>query len=199
MLHVIAEIFGFIGGAIGVATGVPQMMRIRRLGHSDGLALSPWILMYVQFAAWTGFGLRVGSPAIWVANLLTFFTTALVVTAVKGNSVKNWLVILGAGAVTGVAVFYGPIVVVNWAMIVLTASRLPQLIRTWINRATVKPTAVSVSSLLIAVSSMACWGVYSVLNQNAVVMATTAVALSITLATALLESRIARRAQLAAA
>lgn len=194
MLQVVGEICGFIGGTIGIATGVPQMLRIRKLGHSQGLALSPWILMYIQFAAWTSFGLRVGSPSIWVCNLLTFFTTALVVTAVKGNTTKNWAVIVSAGVATGLAIHILPMMVVNPVMVIFTMSRLPQLVRTWLNRAKETPTAVSIPSLLVSVTSMCFWMSFAILTNDPTVVVTTSVALAITLATALLESRISRRA-----
>lgn len=195
MLHVIGEICGFIGGAIGIATALPQVVRIRRLGHAQGLALSPWLLMLVMFAAWTAFGLRVASPSIWIANFLTFFTTALVVTAVKGNSFKNWALIIAAGVATGLFVFYGPVVITNALMVVLTASRLPQLIRTWFNRATAQVTAVSVSSLVVSLSSMAFWMAFAILTENTLVVITTCVAIAIALSTAVLENNIAKRAQ----
>jgi uncharacterized protein with PQ loop repeat len=194
MLHVIGEICGFIGGAIGIATALPQVVRIRRLGHADGLALSPWILMLVMFAAWTAFGIRVASPSIYIANFFTFFTTALVVTAVKGNSFRNWALILAGGTATGLFVFYGPLVVTNTLMVVLTASRLPQLIRTWFNRSTAKPTAVSVSSLVVSLASMSFWMAFAILTQNTLVVITTCVAIAIALSTAVLENNIAKRA-----
>ena len=194
MLNVIGEICGFIGGAIGIATALPQVVRIRRLGHADGLALSPWLLMLVMFAAWTAFGLRVASPSIWIANFLTFFTTALVVTAVKGNSLRTWSMILLGGIITGLLVFYGPIAVANVVMVVLTGSRLPQLIRTWFNRATAKATAVSVSSLVVSLASMSFWMAFAILTQNALVVVTTCVAIAIALSTAMIENNIAKRA-----
>lgn len=194
MLHVIGEICGFTGGAIGIATALPQVVRIRRLGHADGLALSPWLLMLVMFAAWTAFGWRVASPSIWIANFLTFFTTALVVTAVKGNSFKNWALIIAGGVATGLFVFYGPEVITNALMVVLTASRLPQLIRTWFNRAIAQVTAVSVSSLVVSLSSMAFWMAFAILTQNTLVVITTCVAITIALSTAVLEKNIAKRA-----
>ena len=194
MLHVVGEICGFIGGAIGIATALPQVVRIRRLGHADGLALSPWLLMLVMFAAWTAFGWRVASPSIWIANFLTFFTTALVVTAVKGNSFKNWALIIAGGVATGLFVFYGPELITNALMVVLTASRLPQLIRTWFNRAIAQVTAVSVSSLVVSLSSMAFWMAFAILTQNTLVVITTCVAITIALSTAVLENNIAKRA-----
>ena len=197
-MHAIGEICGFIGGTIGIATALPQVYRIRKLGHAEGLALSPWILMIIQFAAWTAFGLKVASPSISISNLFTFFTTALVVVAIVGNKVANWLLILAGGVAVGLFVFYGPGTLVDWTMIVLTGSRLPQLIRTWFNRASVKPTAVSVTSLVVALTSMSFWMAFAVLTENSLVIATTSVAISVTLATALLEGSIAKRAKASA-
>lgn len=193
-LHLLGEISGFIGGAIGVATGVPQSLRVRKLGHTDGLALSPWILMCFQFAAWTAFGLSHDSLAIWFFNALTFVTTALVVIAIRGNKFSTYALLIAIAAVTGAFVFYGPEALINVVMVALTASRVPQLIRSWINRKRTKPTAVSISSLLVSLSSMLFWLGFAFLTENSLVIVTTFVAIAVTLATALLEQHIAKRA-----
>jgi uncharacterized protein with PQ loop repeat len=197
-MHAIGEIFGFIGGFIGIATGLPQMLRIRRLGHADGLELSPWVLMLVLFAAWTSFGFKAASPSIMVANLLTFFTTALVVVAITGNTFKSWSLILFVGATAGLFVFYGPVVLVNLVLVLLTGARLPQLIRTWLNRATAKVTAVSIPSLVVALTSMVFWMGFALLTENGLVVVSTTVSLAITLLTALVEFRIAKQAAISA-
>jgi uncharacterized protein with PQ loop repeat len=195
-MNEIGELFGFVGGAIGIATAIPQVIRVRRLGHAEGLELSPWVLMVIQFAAWTAFGLKLDSPSIYVSNFLTFFTTALVVVAILGNSLRNWALIVLGGLAVGVFVFYGPSSVVDWALIILTGARLPQLIRTWLNRASAEPTAVSISSLLVALTSMSFWMAYAVFTNNGLVIVTTTTAISITLLTAILEGSIARRGKL---
>ena len=195
MQSVLGEIAGLIGGTIGIAQSVPQIVRIRKLGHSNGLVLSPWILMYVQFSAWVGFGLKIGSPSIYATNLLTFVGAAMVVLTVKGYTLKHILQILAAASAACLFVIYGPGVIVDWTLIVLTGSRLPQLIKTWINRANAAVTAVSVSALVIALVSMSFWMIYGFLTQNGLVITTTTVAMSITLATALIESHIASKAR----
>jgi uncharacterized protein with PQ loop repeat len=192
----IGELFGFIGGGIGIATAIPQVIRVRKLGHAKGLELSPWVLMVIQFAAWTAFGLKLGSPSIYVSNFLTFFTTALVVVAIVGNNLKHWGFIVLGGLAVGVFVLYGPSQIVDWALIILTGARLPQLIRTWLNRASAQPTAVSISSLLVALTSMSFWMAYAVFTNNELVIVTTTTAISITLLTAILEGSIARRGKL---
>ena len=194
-MHQLGEILGFAGGIIGIATGLPQALRIRKQGHHDGLALSPWILMLATFSAYTAYGLVQNSPAIWICNLLTFFTTALVVTAVKGNGLKVWaLILIGGAASAGVIVALPPLLS-NAALVILTASRLPQLVRTWLNRQTAMVSAVSISSLLVALTSMTCWGLYAIFTENSFIILTTIVAMSITISTAVLEAHIARLAK----
>lgn len=194
VMHLIGEGFGFAGGIIGIATGLPQYFRIRKQGNHDGLALSPWILMLATFAAYTAFGLIAGSPAIWICNLLTFFTTALVVFAVKGYGIKTWLLVLAIGIASAGLIAVLPPMISNIALVALTANRLPQLIRSWFNRHAAMVTAVSISSMLVAVTSMLCWGAYAILTQRGLIVLTTSVALSITLATAAVEAHIARLA-----
>ena len=194
-MHGLGEAFGFAGGIIGIATGLPQAIRIRKQGHHDGLALSPWILMLATFAAYTAYGLLQSSPAIWVCNLLTFFTTALVVTAVKGNGFKVWALILIGGFSSAVLIITLPPVLSNIALLILTANRLPQLVRTWLNRHTAMVSAVSISSLLVALTSITCWGLYAIFTQNGLIVLTTLVGMLLTVSTAVLESHIARLAK----
>ena len=127
MDQIIGQSFGFAGGIIGIATGLPQMLRIRaRGGNTDGLALSPWILMLATFASYTAYGLTANSPAIWICNVLTFFTTALVVTAVLGNGAKVWAAIIVGGLLTGVIMTFLPslIIPVSYTHLTLPTKRI---------------------------------------------------------------------------
>lgn len=190
----LAEICGFIGGTIGIVVAIPQVLRIRKLGHANGLALSPWLLMLFQFAAWTAFGYKAASPSIFICNLLTFVTTALVVAAIMGTNFTTWSIILGVGVITSLFIWYSDPTIVNIALVATNAARLPQLIKTWQNRNTVTPSSVSISSLVVALVSMSFWMGYGYFNQSALVLTSTTVVMAMTLATAWLESSIAKRA-----
>lgn len=191
----IAEILGFLGGTIGILQGVPQALRIRRLGHADGVSLSHWYFMTTQFAAWVGFGLRVDSPAIWVTNALTFATSAAVIFGIQSNKLKAGAYSLLLATAAATFTWFGPGLLVDWFLIAMVASRLPQLIRTFRNRKTADPTAVSISSLAISLASMAFWFAYAIINANTLVIITTIIAVSITLATAIIERQIIKSAQ----
>lgn len=194
-MNVIGELFGFAGGIIGIAIGVPQMIRVRRQGTSAGLALSPWILMLATYSAFTAYGIMQDSPALWVCNLLTFFTTALVITAVKGNGVKIWLTMLVGGAVSAVTIVSLPALLSNIVLVVLAANRLPQLVKTWKNRHKPFVSAVSISSLVVTFISLSFWELYALFTDHKFILVTTTVPLVIAVFTALLEVRMARAAR----
>jgi uncharacterized protein with PQ loop repeat len=195
MQEVLGQIFGFAGGIIMIATGLPQTLRIRKLGNTDGLALSPWILMLFTFSAYAAYGLMQDSVAIWSTNALTFLTTAMVVTAFKGNSIRNWLFILAGGLVWGFLITLMPTILASIILAALTANRVPQLILSWINRHTAMVTAVSIPSLLITMASVLCWLIYAFLERDYFIVFTSFLAIGITLITALVENHIANLAK----
>lgn len=193
--YLIGEILGFLGGTIGILQGLPQALRIRKLGHSDGVSLSHWYFMATQFAAWVGFGLRVDSPAIWVTNVLTFATSVAVVLSVQNSKLLGLVYSVGLGTTAGAFCLWGPGTLVDWFLIAMVASRLPQLLRTFKNRKTADPTAVSISALVISLISMAFWFGYAFVNNNVLVIITTIIAVTITLLTALVERQIVKAAK----
>ncbi len=195
MLEIFGQGFGFAGGIIMIATGLPQTMRIRKLGNTEGLALSPWILMLFTFSAYTAYGLMQKSAAIWTTNALTFITTAMVVTAVKGNNFKNWMLILLGGLTWGYLITIVPGIISSIILAALTANRVPQLVKSWLNRHTAMVSAVSIPSLLITLASTSCWLAYAFLTEDYFIVFTTSLAISITLITALVENHIANLAK----
>lgn len=195
----LGELLGFIGGIIGIAIGVPQMLRIRKQGNSEGLALSPWIMMLATYSAFTAYGIMQNSPALWVCNFLTFVTSALVITAVKGNGFKIWLAMIAGGFASALIIISLPEVLSNIALVILSANRLPQLVRTWRNRHHPIVSAVSLSSLVVTLISLSFWEMYALFSDHKFILVTTTVPIVVTVLTAALEShmaRLARRAQL---
>ena len=90
-LFIIAEVFGAIGGALGMVQGVPQAWRIYRLNTGYGVSLSAWLLMLYRMAAWMGYGFLVSLPSVFVTNAIGAFTSALVVVALLKQRHLAWL------------------------------------------------------------------------------------------------------------
>ena len=51
-----AEVVGFIAGGIGIFFGLPQALRVRKLGHGRGVSLISWTLQFAVAASWATYG-----------------------------------------------------------------------------------------------------------------------------------------------
>lgn len=98
------------------------------------------------------------------------------------------------GIAAGLFVYFTPDLITNPILAVLTASRLPQLIRTWMNRHTVQVSAVSLSSMLIQLSSTAFWLAFAILTDYKLIVVTSVIFTVIVLSTYIIENHIAKMA-----
>lgn len=194
-MHAIGEAFGLAGGTLGTVVAVPQVIRIRKMGHSEGVSLLPYLLLCVTYSAWFTYGLMLGSPSLIISNVLTYITGALVIVAILGNSLKSYGIMAGISAATILFVNFSPEVVVQGLLVVLTFSRLPQLIVSWKNRKRDTATAVSLGSLFLALTGASLWMAYSFLTEHPFFIITTSLAIALSLATFLVEWRISLRAR----
>jgi uncharacterized protein with PQ loop repeat len=196
----LAEWFGFMGGALGIAQGIPQVVRLRRLGHGLGVSWASRLMMVSSSAAWMAYGIREGSPAMIVTNLISLLIEAYVVVLLAGlapSAIANMAVIIGASLAVPLLL---PLVVVSVVMFGFTLSRAPQIVRSYRTRRDgLQQSAVSMGSLVTSVVSLLCWTVFSVLSQRPLLVGTTTLAMSTTLAVAYLERTTPRSAAAARA
>jgi len=195
LMHAIGEGFGLAGGTLGTVVAIPQVIRIRKVGHSDGVSLLPYLLLCITYSAWFTYGLILGSPSLIISNVLTYVTGALVILAIRGNNLKSYAIMAGISAVTVAFVNFSPEVVVQGLLVVLTFSRLPQLIVSWKNRNRDTATAVSLGSLFLALTGASLWMAYSFLTEHPFFIVTTSLAIALSLTTFLVEWRINLRAR----
>jgi len=194
-MHAIGEGFGLAGGSLSTVVALPQVFRIRKLGHSDGVSLLPYLLLCVTFSAWFTYGVILGSPALIISNVLTYTTGALVIVSIRGNRISSYAIMAAISAATISFVHFSPDIVVRSLLVMLTFARLPQLIVSWRNRNLETATAVSLGSLLLNLLGSSLWMAYSVLTERPFFILTTSLAISIALSTFVIEWRISSRAR----
>lgn len=194
-MHAIGEACGLAGGALGTVMGIPQVARIRKIGHSQGVSLLPWLLLCITYSAWFTYGVQLASPALIVSNVLTFIVGALVILAIRGNKISSYGIMAGISAVTVLFVVSAPEVLVQALLLIMTFARLPQLIVSWRNRNRNTATAVSLGSLLIALTGASLWMAYSFLTEHPFFILTTSVAIALSLTTFLIEWRISSQSK----
>ena len=63
------ELVGFIAGSLGIFFGVPQALRVRRLGHGRGVSLFSWLLQFGVATSWAAYGFDVDSRSLLIMNI----------------------------------------------------------------------------------------------------------------------------------
>ena len=122
----LAEWFGFLGGTLGIAQGVPQVVRIVRLGHGHGLSWASRLMMLSSSMAWMSYGIRVESPSIIVTNLVSLLLEVLVVFMLAGVS---WRTVVSSGAILGASLAVPLLLLPQAAMTLpMTAALMPSML-----------------------------------------------------------------------
>ena len=183
----IAEIVAFIGGALGMVQGIPQSWRIYRLRSGYGVSLSSWLLMLYRVAAWTGYGLLIGSPAAIGTNVVACITSAMVVVALLKQRHVAWLWLIPTSVLSAFLIMIFPAWLTWIVLLLFTLARLPQLLVSVQNMRRGKTTAVSISAIVLGASSMACWAFYGFVHEDSIILWTTGLAFVMMIATGALE------------
>lgn len=193
------EVFGFLGGALGVVVALPQALRIRKLGHGQGVSLVMWLITLVVNASWLGYGIILQSPSLVISNIIGFATSSLVVAALLNRGWMTWPAMYLAGGLWLLLELQFSINAITAFLIALTLYRLPQLIKSVKNLRLGLESAVSMKSLFVSLSALTCWMIYSVASGRPQLVLTTSSALVMTLAITTLEIFTARLASKRAA
>jgi uncharacterized protein with PQ loop repeat len=156
------EIFGFIGGALGIFFGLPQALRIRRLGHGRGLSLISWLLQLGVATSWATYGFDKNSPSLLATNMAAALINASVVWVILQNRLRSILTI--TTLVVGVAglVLTLPESIASVLLISLVFAQSPQVFKSFKNIEIGKESAVSVVAMSVSALSGIFWIIYAV-------------------------------------
>ena len=156
------EIFGFIGGALGIFFGLPQALRIRRLGHGRGLSLISWLLQLGVATSWATYGFDKDSPSLLATNMAAALINASVVWVILDNRLRSILTI--TTLVVGVAglVLTLPESIASVLLISLVFAQSPQVFKSFKNIKIGKESAVSVVAMSVSALSGIFWIIYAV-------------------------------------
>lgn len=76
------EWVGYLAAILTTAAYVPQLLRVLKYRHTHSISLGMYCLITCGLAAWTWYGVLIGSPSIIVANIITF-VMALIILIMK--------------------------------------------------------------------------------------------------------------------
>jgi uncharacterized protein with PQ loop repeat len=155
------EIFGFIGGALGIFFGLPQALRIRRLGHGRGLSLISWLLQLGVATSWAAYGFDIDSPSLLATNIAAAIINASVVWVILDNRLRSILTISALMAGVAGLVLTLPASIASVLLISLVFAQSPQVIKSYKNINIGKDSAVSVVAMSVSALSGIFWIIYA--------------------------------------
>jgi len=192
-----AEVVGFIAGSIGVFFGLPQALRVRKLGHGRGVSLVSWTLQFAVAISWATYGFDAKSPAILMTNLVAAVVNASVIMAILKNNAKSILFLTIYSATWATLVLVLPSALVATLLVALNFAQSPQIVKSFHNIGAGKDSAVSITALSVSCFSILIWFIYGFMAQDSLIKVSASVALSINAAIIILETIGKRKRALA--
>ena len=174
-----AELVGFIAGGIGIFFGLPQALRVRKLGHGRGVSLISWTLQFAVAASWATYGFDAKSPSILFTNLVALVVNASVIMAILRNNMKAISLLIIYAAVWATLVLVLPSAAVSTLLIALNFAQSPQIVKSFYNIRAGKDSAVSITALSVSCSSILIWILYGFMADESLIKVSASVALLI--------------------
>lgn len=182
-----AELLGFIAGGLGMFFGLPQALRVRKLGHGRGVSLISWMLQFGVATSWAAYGFDIDSPSVLLTNVGAGLVNASVIFAIIRNNVKTLVILLGYAAGLSALILNLPSAIVSALLIALVFAQSPQIVKSFKNLAIGAESAVSVSALSVSSVSILLWFIYAVLADVPLILLSTTIAVSINISIIVLE------------
>lgn len=172
------EIFGFIGGALAIFFGLPQALRVRRLGHGRGISLISWLLQLGVATSWATYGFDKSSPSLLATNLAAAVINASVIWVILQNRIKAILVILVMVASIATLVLTLPTPIASALLISLVFAQTPQVYRSFKNLKIGGESAVSLMAMSVSALSGIFWIIYAMTINDGLLVLCNAIVLS---------------------
>jgi uncharacterized protein with PQ loop repeat len=184
------ELFGFLGGAIGVSAGLPQVSKILKLKHAQGLNRTSWILIFTGTIAWAAYGVRIDSISAITTNVIAGVINGFILFRILSHSIRFFIPIHAA------LIFYIvlniPEVVLTIVLIGFTFAQFPQVLNSLNHYRTDRASAVSLATLSASLVSFTCWATYGVLSSLATVWITSSIGFTLSFFILILEAPVLR-------
>jgi len=174
-----AEVVGFIAGGIGVFFGLPQALRVRKLGHGRGVSLVSWTLQFAVAISWATYGFDSKSPSILMTNLVAAVVNASVIMAILRNNTKSISLLTIYAAIWATLILVLPSAAVSTLLIALNFAQSPQVVKSFHNIRVGKDSAVSITALSVSCFSILIWILYGFMADDSLIKVSALVALSI--------------------
>jgi uncharacterized protein with PQ loop repeat len=188
-----AELLGFIGGGIGMFYGLPQALRIRRLGHGIGVSLNTWLLTFGVSTSWAAWGFGANSPSALIMNICGALVNGSVVVAIMPSTRRAIIYLLAITAVLWFLILTLPDAIVSALLIALVFCLVPQVLESFRSLRNGTTSAVSIRALAVALLSNIFWIAYAFVREIHLVFLTSGIAMTMIFIVMALELLVQRK------
>ena len=182
-----AELLGFIGGGIGMFYGVPQALRIRRLGHGTGVSLPTWLLTFGVSTSWAAWGFGANSPSALIMNIGGALVNGSVVVAIMPSLRKAILPLVGITTALWFLVLRLPDAIVSVLLTALVFFLAPQVVTSFRTLRDGTISVVSMKALTVSMMSNVFWIAYGLVTEIYLILLTSGIAMTMILIVMTLE------------
>ena len=172
------ELLGFIGGGIGMFYGVPQALRIRRLGHGTGVSLPTWLLTFGVSTSWAAWGFGANSPSALIMNICGALVNGSVVLAIMPSMRKAILPLVGITAALWFLVLTLPDAIVSVLLTALVFFLAPQVVTSFRTLRDGTISVVSMKALTVSMMSNVFWIAYGLVTEIYLILLTSGIAMT---------------------
>lgn len=180
------EIFGFIGGALGVGAGLPQIYKILTLKHAEGLNRTAWILIFTGTISWMSYGVRIDSISAIISNLVGAVINGFILFKILSHHIRFYIPLYA------IFIFYSilniPEIIVTVLLISFTFAQLPQVISSLDNYRHRRDSAVSLVTLAAVMASTTSWATYGFLSDLPTIWITSMIGFTLSFLVLILEA-----------
>ena len=136
-----------------------------------------WLSLILCLATGLCLAQTTRAPSVTLTNFVSGIINGSVVIALVARERRPllWLPLFALAIVS--AVLFLPEAILSVLLVALVFSALPQVRESWESRRQRRASAVSRPSLYVAIVSLSCWGAYAVVEQRALMMLTSSLAL----------------------
>ncbi len=126
-----ALIIGWTAVVAGTTLGLPQVIRLLRTRNIDGISVTTWQVALALNIGWLAHGIRIAKANMIAVNLLSFLSTAVVLTILAQEKKRPLALIALPGILTAAAMisvdqWLGPAVFGIFAALPAAAGQLTQ-------------------------------------------------------------------------
>ena len=173
------EILGFLGGAIGVTAGLPQIVKILKLKHAEGLNRTSWILIFSATVSWAAYGFRIDSISAITSNVIAAVINGFILFKVLSHGIRFFIPLYAAAIFSSALVI--PDFILTIILIGFTFAQLPQVFNSIENYRRSKDSAVSLATISAALASYTCWASYGFLSDRPTVWITSIIGFTLSI------------------